>query len=151
MVFLHWVLIGAGAWFIAVALKVTGDVLFQRNVTVELRDWVTAVLSGLWATVCELGLAAIIFLVWSATVWDAVVYALGAASVEFMLLLPAAFTGGIGSKKKARDKKAPAQVMTWRNFAIERVIALVGHIASRVLVWLGVAGAGGIAALGAAF
>ncbi len=151
MVSLHWFLIGAGAWFIAVALKITGDVLFQRQVTVELRDWVTAVLSGLWATVCELGLAAIVFLMWSATVWDAVVYAVGAATVEFMLLLPAAFTGGISDKKRTKDKKSPAPVMTWRNFAIERVIALVGHIASRVLVWIGVAGTGGIAALGAAF
>ena len=151
MLLLHWFLIGAGAWFIAVALKITGDVVFQRSVTVELRDWVTAALSGVWATVCELGLAAIVFLVWSATVWDAVTYALGAATVEFMLLLPAAFTGGIGEKKKTRDKKAPAQVMTWRNFAIERVIALVGHIASRVLVWLGVAGTGGLGAVGAAF
>ena len=150
MVFLHWLLIGAGAWFIAVALKVTGDVLFQRKVTVELRDWVTAVLSGAWASLVELGLASAAFLIWSATVWDAVAYALGAAAVEFMLLLPAAFTGGISDKKQRKNAKEP-HVMTWRNFAIERVIALVGHIASRVLVWVGIAGAGGIGALGAAF
>jgi len=41
--------------------------------------------------------------------------------------------------------------MTWRNFAIERVIALAGHVGSRVLVWVGVAGAGGLGALGSAF
>ncbi|MBI1212020.1 MAG: YhfC family intramembrane metalloprotease [Alphaproteobacteria bacterium] len=153
MLFLHWVLIGGGAWFIAVALKITGDVLFQRNVTLEFRDWVTAVLSGLWATVCELGLAATVFLIWDATVWEAVAYALGAATVEFLLLLPAAFGGGIEAehKRRRKDSKAPVQVMTWRNFAIERVIALVGHIASRVLVWIGVAGSGGLAALAAAF
>ena len=150
MLFLHWVLIGAGAWFIAVALKITGDVLFQRNVTLEFRDWVTAVLSGLWASACDLGLAAIFFLVWSASVWDAIGYALGAAAVEFLLLLPAAFGGGIEPEKKRRkDSKKPVQMMTWRNFAIERVLAVIGHIANRVLVWIGVAGGGGIAAVGA--
>jgi hypothetical protein len=149
----YWFLIGAGAWFIAVALKITGDVLFHRNLTIDFHDWVTGVLSGVWATVCELGLAAIIFLIWSATVEGAVAYALGAATTEFLLLLPAAFAGGVGDgdAKKKKDKNAPAQVMTWRNFAIERLLALVGHIASRVLVWIGVAGSGGIAALGAAF
>ena len=152
MLFLHWFLIGGGAWFIAVALKITGDVLFQRNVTLDLRDWVTAVLSGVWATVCELGLAAIVFLIWSATVGDAVAYALGAAAVEFLLLLPAAFGGGLEPERKRRkDSKAPVQVMTWRNFAIERVIAVIGHIANRVLVWIGVAGGGGMAAIGAVF
>jgi hypothetical protein len=149
MLFLHWVLIGAGAWFIAVALKITGDVLFQRNVTVELRDWVAAVLSGLWATACELGLAAAVFLIRDATVWDAVAYALGAAAVEFLLLLPAAFGGLEPEHKRRKNSKAPVQMMTWRNFAIERVIAVVGHVANRVLVWIGVAGGGGIAAIGA--
>lgn len=148
---LHWLLIGAGAWFIAVALKITGDVLFQRNVTVDFHDWVTGVLSGLWASVIELGIASIAFLLWSATVWDAIGYAFGAAAVEFMLLLPAAFSGGVvADKKQRKNSKEPAPVMTWRNFAIERFIALVGHIASRVLVWIGVAGTGGIAALAAA-
>lgn len=151
MSFFYWLLIGGGAWFIAVALKITGDVLFQRNVTIDFHDWVTAVLSGLWASAVELGIASIAFLIWHATVWGAVGYALGAAAVEFMLLLPVAFSGGVGDEKKRRGSKEPASVMTWRNFAIERVLALIGHIASRVLVWIGIAGTGGIAAFAAAF
>jgi len=151
MSFFYWLLIGAGAWFVAVALKITGDVLFQRNTTVDFHDWVTGVLSGLWASVIELGLASIAFLIWCATVWDAVGYALGAAAVEFMLLLPVAFSGGVSTEKKRRGSKEPASVMTWRNFAIERVLAVIGHIASRVLVWIGVAGTGGFLAFAAAF
>src|SRR6185436_3236329 len=78
-------------------------------------------------------------------------YALGAAAVEFMLLLPVAFSAGMDDTKKRRNAKEPASVMTWRNFAIERFLAVVGHIASRVLVWIGIAGTGGIAAFAAAF
>jgi len=150
--FLHWLLIGAAAWLLGVVLKITGDVVFQRSVTVELRDWVTAVLSGIWSTLCELGIAALAFLVWEATLWDAVAFALGAAAMEFLVLLPAALAGGIDKKTgRKKDPKSSMRVMTWRNFAIERVIALAGHVGSRVLVWVGVAGAGGLGALGSAF
>lgn len=155
MVFMHWLLIGAGAWAVAVVLKISGDVAFQRGVKVELRDWVTAVLSGLWSALCELGLAALAFAVWQATFWDAVSFAFGAAAAEFLLLLPAALSGGLESetvkKKKKKEPQAPMRVMTWRNFAIERAIALVGHIGSRVLVWVGIAGTGGVGAVAAAF
>ncbi len=148
----HWLLTGAAAWAVAVALKIAGDVAFQRGVTVQLRDWVTAVLSGVWSTLCELGLAAIAFMVWPATLWDAGAFALGAASMEMLVLLPAALAGGIEKKTgKRKDPKSPMRVMTWRNFTIERVIALAGHLGSRVLVWVGVAGTGGIGAVGSAF
>jgi hypothetical protein len=148
----HWLLVGASAWFVAVILKIAGDVAFQRGVTVQLRDWVTAVLSGLWSTVCELGLAAVAFAVWHASVWDAIVFALGAAAMEMLLLLPAALAGGIEKKTGAKkEAKSPMRLMTWRNFAIERVIALAGHIGSRVLVWIGIGGTGGLGAVGAAF
>ena len=111
-------------------------------------------LSGLWSTLCELGLAALAFTLWQATLWDAVAFALGAAVMEMLLLLPAALAGGIESEKKRskkKDAKSPMRVMTWRNFTIERVIALGGHLGSRVLVWVGIAGSGGLGALGSAF
>jgi hypothetical protein len=152
MMLLSWFLLGAGAWFISVALKIGGDVAFQRNTTIDFHDWVTAVLSGLWSALCELGLAAIAFAIWRAGLWDAVAFAVGAAASEFLLLLPLAISGGLETETKRRkDAKTPAKPMTWRNFTIERVLALVGHVGSRLLLWVGVGGGGGLLASMSAF
>jgi hypothetical protein len=141
-----WFLLGAGTWALAVVLKVLADFVVVRTAKVELPDWLTAVLSGLWSSLCELGLAVGAFLIWNATFADALVLALGAALAEFVILLPAAISA---NWRKAQTK---AKVSAgWNAFFAERAAAIASHLASRALAWLGVAGAGGLAALGAAF
>jgi hypothetical protein len=143
----QWFLIGAGSWVLAVALKVLADVVVQRATTLALRDWLASILSGLWSAICELGLAALAFWIWSATLADALVVAVGAALAEFVILLPAAISANWGKKGLSKSKEAAG----WSAFFIERAVAFASHVASRALMWLGVGGAAGLKAAGAAF
>lgn len=142
-----WFLLGAGTWVLAVVLKVLADVVVQRTMTVALKDGVAALLSGLWSSVCEIGLSAFAFWYWSASFADALVMALGAGGAEFLILLPAALSTKLDKKKTAKA----AERANWNAFFAERTVAFASHLASRALAWLGVGGPGGAAALGSAF
>jgi len=139
-----WALLGAGTWVLAVVLKVLADFVVQSSTQVALRDWAASVLSGVWSSICELGLAALAFWIWSATFADALVMAVGAALAEFVVLLIPAVTA-----KKAETKAK--QTAGWNAFYSERGAAFASHLASRALMWLGVAGGGGLKAALSAF
>jgi hypothetical protein len=139
-----WALLGAGTWVLAVALKVLADFVVQSSTQIALRDWAASVLSGVWSAICELGLAALAFWIWSATFADALVMAVGAALAEFLVLLIPAITA-----KKAQSKAK--QTANWSAFYSERGTAFASHLASRALMWLGVAGGGGLKAALSAF
>lgn len=140
-----WFLLGAGSWALAVALKVLADVIVQRSTKVALKDWLAATLSGVWSSLCELGLAAFAFWFWSANFTDALVLATGAALAEFLILLPAAISAN-WNKKQAKTKTSAG----WNAFFAERSAAFANHLASRGLMWLGVGGTAGLAAIGSA-
>jgi len=141
-----WFLLGAATWALAVVLKVLADVLVRRSMTAELRDWLASLLSGLWSSLCELGLAAFAFWFWSATFADALVVATGAALAEFLILLPAPVVANWNKKPQTKAKETAG----WNAFFAERAVIFANHLASRGLVWLGVAGADGFAAIGSA-
>ncbi len=142
-----WLLLGAGSWVLAVVLKVLADFVVQRTATVALQDWVASLLSGVWSSVCEIGLAAFAFWYWSATFADALVMALGAGAAEFLILLPAALSTKLDKKKSTKAQESA----NWNAFLAERTVAFASHIAARALAWLGLGGTGGLAALGSAF
>lgn len=141
-----WLLLGAGTWALAVALKVVADVVVQRSTKVALRDWLASILSGVWSSICELGLAAFAFWFWSATFADALVMALGAALAEFVVLLIPAIQANWNTKL-SKTKEAAG----WTAFFTERAVAFASHLAARALMWLGIAGGGGFKAAASAF
>ena len=142
-----WLLLGAGTWALALVLKILADFVVQRSTTVQLKDWVASLLSGLWSSICELGTAAAAFWYWQATFADALVLALGAALAEFIVLLPAAFGADWNNKAASKAKRAHG----WNAFFAERAVTIASHLASRALLWLGIGGTGGFAAAGTAF
>lgn len=141
-----WLLLGAGTWALAVALKVVADVVVQRSTKVALRDWLASILSGVWSSICELGLAAFAFWFWSATFADALVMALGAALAEFVVLLIPAIQANWNTKL-SKTKEAAG----WTAFFTERAVAFASHLAARALMWLGITGGGGVKAAASAF
>jgi hypothetical protein len=141
-----WLLLGAGSWVLAVVLKVLADFIVQRSVTVALKDWVASVLSGLWSSFCEIGLAALAYWYWSASFADALVLATGAALAELLVLFIPAIVANTG-KKQAKYKAAA----NWSAFFGERAVAIASHIAARALAWLGIGGPAGLGALASAF
>jgi hypothetical protein len=141
-----WLLLGAGSWALAIVLKVLADFLVQRNTTFELKDWAAALLSGVWSSVCELGLCAIAFWYWQAGFADGLVAAVGAALAEFIMLLPAALQAHFNKAKTKKQDQA-----NWRAFFLERSLFITNHIATRALLWFGVMGVAGFAAAASAF
>lgn len=142
-----WLLLGAGSWVLAVVLKVLADVVVQRVGTVAFKDWVASLLSGLWSSVCEIGLSAFAFWYWSAAFADALVMALGAGAAEFLILLPAALSTKLDKKAQSKTRERA----NWNAFLAERAVAFLSHIAARALAWLGIGGTGGPVALASAF
>lgn len=142
-----WLLLGAGTWILAVALKVLADYLVQTSTQIALRDWAASVLSGLWSSFCELGLSALAFWIWSASFADALVMAVGAALGEFLVLLIPAIAANWGKKGQTKTKQA----LGWNAFFTERGVAFASHLASRALMWLGVMGGAGFKAALSAF
>jgi hypothetical protein len=140
-----WFLLGAGSWALAVTLKVAADVVVQRTAKVALRDWLAALLSGVWSSLCELGLAAFAFWYWSASFTDALVLAAGAAVAEFVML----WFGVVGANWNTKQPKTKA-ASGWNAFFAERGVAAANHLAARGLMWLGIGGTAGLAAIGSA-
>jgi hypothetical protein len=141
----YWFLLGAGSWALALLLKVSADFVVQRTAKVELRDWLAAILSGIWSSLCELGLAAFAFWYWQAELYQALIFALGVVVAEFIVLLPGVI-GANWNKKQAKTKQAA----DWRAFMAERGVAAANHLAARGLMWLGVMGGAGWSAAGSA-
>lgn len=141
-----WLLLGAGSWALAIVLKVLADFLVQRNATFELKDWAAAALSGVWSSVCELGLCASAYWYWQAGFADGLVTALGAALAEFIMLLPAVLQAHFGKSQGKRKDTA-----NWQAFFMERALFMANHLATRALLWMGVMGTAGFAAAASAF
>lgn len=140
-----WFLIGAASWAFAIILKVAADFFVQRSTSVALKDWAAAALSGVWSSVCELGLCAFAFWYWNANFAEGLVTATGAALAEFVMLLPAAISAHFGkSQGKAKDRA------NWSAFFLERALFFTNHISSRALLWMGTMGTAGFSAVAAA-
>ena len=142
----HWLLLGAGTWVLAVALKVSADLYVQRSTLPPFPVWAAAPLSGLWSATCELGLFALAIWFWSADWSQSLLAALGAAMAELIALLPALLSPRIAQAKGKGDKTAP-----WRALLIERTLIAANHLLSRTLLWTGLAGPAGMKAVVTAF
>lgn len=141
----YWLLLGAGTWILAVLLKVGADLYVQRSNLPDLRDWAAALLSGVWSSLCELGVFALLIWLWSASLTETLVAACGVALAELVALVPAILSARFGKPAGQRPK-----VPTWRAVAIERGLHAANHLSVRVLLWIGIIGAAGPKALAAA-
>jgi hypothetical protein len=142
----YWLLLGAGTWILAVVLKVTADLYVQRTNLPDLRDWAAALLSGIWSSLCELGLFVLAIWLWNAGLVETLVAALGAALAELVALLPAILSARFG-KAAGQARKIPA----WRVIALERGLHVANHLFVRTLLWIGIMGTAGPAAVATAF
>jgi hypothetical protein len=131
---------GAIAWALAVALKQSFAKLTGRISAGTLPPILRAAGSGAWSALTELGLTGILFWLLSSPLPAAAVLAvgLGAASAEVLYLV---VYGAI------RHRATPAPPPAWLEgaktsyvvqhiFLVERILAGAGHIASRALIYL---------------
>lgn len=142
----NWFLVGAASWVLALILKVLADVLVQRSSIAEFKDWTAAGLSGLWSATCELGLFALALWIWSATLSQCMVAAVGAGTAEVLMLLPSA----VSARGKGQPTKR-ANLAGWKAFLVERGLLLANHVLARALLWVAMMGSGGFRAAASVF
>lgn len=136
---------GAGLWAGAVALKrVLGSaldsVLPLSGRQADQPGWNSAALHGLLSAITELGVAALYLWNWrDATLAEVLGFGVGAACAEVIYVV------GLGFLKREADPAAldawaqAARRSLWVRFTvpIERLLAGIGHVGSRGLVWIG--------------
>ena len=130
---LKWVLLGAGAWAVAVVVTAgPGAGLWMLLEKARVSPRPKAALWGVWSAICELGAAAVVFtrVAEFPAFVDAIGFGVGAGAVEAAITMCAAAV----ARKAAEDPVTG--FMAWSG-VLERALASVGHIASRGLVWVG--------------
>ncbi len=136
-----WLGLGAIAWVIAVVLKVFlgwgVDALSERSFKSQKAK---AAIWGVWSSACELGVTAAVFLFAYPSLENAIGFGVGAGVVElFYLLLQQAVKTKTASSNQQNEATQPSKdrFMEWSG-VIERSLALIGHVSSRGLIWLGI-------------
>ncbi len=156
---LRWFLAGAGIWAAGVALKfLFAAALYEPGLAAmrsALPSWAYLTLGslhgGLFTGVFEIGGTLAAGLIWRSLAREArraVAVGIGAGALEALLLaLPLLATGvaglpGMPDRAMVLDALAETSANTWTDWLVppaERLLALLGHTGSRVLVLLTVA------------
>ncbi len=153
----RWFWAGAGIWTVGVALKFAvaiplNRVIFEKGVhAIGLKLVVGSIYSGLMTGIFEIGITLAAALVWrrlAAEPARAVAVGVGAGAFEALLLglgaaagtLAAIATGQTEVVLKSLAVIATQTPLMWLAGPAERVIAILAHTASRVLVLRAVAG-----------
>jgi hypothetical protein len=153
----RWFWAGAGLWAVGVAMKVAFAVAFNRPILAWLERHLGrgaylacgSVYIGLLTGVFEVGIVALAALVWrrmAAEARGAVAVGVGAGAVEAALLGlgviaagAVALAGRGGNAVAAMSLMTAATPLAWLTGPVERVIAILCHVAARTLALYGVA------------
>ena len=132
-----WFFIGAFALIVSVGIKLIVSTLACHSLEKWLSHKSHAMTWGFVSAFCELGLAAFVFffLLPDGSLWNVIVFGIGAGGCEAVILF--------GVVLYQKDNTSKQDVLVWHQrwtFVIERTGALLIHIGSRGLVWLGVHG-----------
>jgi uncharacterized membrane protein YhfC len=154
---LRWFWLGAGLWFVAVAIKVawaiaTNAILF---------DWLVHAVSypaylvwgglygGVQSSLCEIGLTLLAVLIWRQlgdSAERAIGIGIGAGAFEAFLIGFGLFMGVLAALNgldgtgafQLKVQQAAQTPLAWLAPVVERVLAILCHASSRALVLLGV-------------
>ncbi len=129
---LSWIAIGAALWAGSDVFKIVAGLLINFSFSEKGRATKGfAALWGAWSALCELGAVAAFFLIASrpATVGNVIGLGIGAGSIEvtFVCFTPL--------QSRAVPSEMPSDWLLRWSGVVERSITLVGHTASRGLVW----------------
>ena len=129
--------LGAAAWAVAVVLKFPAASLLNIFIGKHSRPAVIAALYGIMSAVAELGAAAACFSLLSPglSLTDVIAFGVGASCIEISLVL----SGGVRPGPEVRSawiSGARRSACVRHMMFIERLTTLLGHVASRGLVYL---------------
>lgn len=133
-----WFLLGAVTWAVSVGIKIAFSGLLEfwiLGTHGHVSKKFLALLQGLLSAFTELGAVALVFIyiLSEGGLFHVVAFGAGAGIIEALILL--------GMTLFSKEEK-PADLPWYQQwtFVIERFSALLGHIGSRGLVWLGISG-----------
>ena len=137
-----YLLVGAVGWAVAVALKRLGARLVRQSIDLPQPASRQATVGGVWSALTELGVAILIFLLSGPlSQLQVVAFGLGAACAEILYLgVIQAIRRRTASRPPPSDwiEGARSSYLVRHMFFVERMLASVGHIAARALVYIGV-------------
>jgi hypothetical protein len=141
---LLWLGAGALVWGLSVEIKFLLADLWEIAAGERLPHAMRAAVHGLLSAACELGAAAAA-LKWvlpMGTAWHATAFGVGAGQVESCVLFSVGFWQAASTAPAQTDVPGASSsaVVPWHvrgTFVVERASALLGHVGSRGLVWLG--------------
>ncbi|MCI0335742.1 MAG: YhfC family intramembrane metalloprotease [Planctomycetes bacterium] len=154
----RWFWLGAGLWFVAVAVKVVLAILTHEAVVAYLKERLSyyalltlgGLYGGLLSSVCEIGLTLLAVLLWRQLGRDAdraIGIGVGAGAFEAFLLgcgmlvgALAAMAGieGTAPLRQELEHSATSTPVVWLAPIAERIMAILCHACTRALVILGV-------------
>ena len=136
-------LAGAVVWAVSVAVKHPLAYALSRMVAARISAGGTAAAQGFLSGVCELSAAALYFIFRPELSWtDAIAFGLGAGCAEIIYILVLGIMEGIRGRDPDADTAwlaaAECSLCVRYSVPLERFLALIGHTASRGLVYIGV-------------
>jgi membrane protein YdbS with pleckstrin-like domain len=131
----RWFGLGIASWALALCAKLTLNIGLFFGVPAGWPATAHGALAGLVSAVCELGLAALFLRRRALSAANVLAFGAGIGSIEvFFTLGLGAFAAIATGADATPDPMPPAAV--WLFFLLERAITLVGHVSSRVLVYV---------------
>lgn len=135
----RWAVLGGVCWVVGVVAKVpVGGVVEVLLTRCRAPAWLLSGAAGVNSALAELGVTALAWWIWRMPggVGEAVAVGIGAGAMELVAVV---VTGLAAGEENANGAAGRSERFSWSS-VLERLLALVGHAASRGLVWVAVAG-----------
>ena len=131
----RWFALGIASWALALCAKLALGIPLYYGGAEELPAAAQGVLGGLVSAVCELGMAALFLRRRTLSAANVLAFGAGIGSFEVFFILGSAVVAAIWTEADAPSGSMPVAA-AWLFFLLERAITLVGHVSSRVLVYV---------------
>ena len=143
------IIAGAGVWAVSVAIKHPLALLLSRLMGSRMALPGRSVAQGMLSAICELSAAGLYFLLRPPSGWNNVVaFGIGAGCIEVVYVLVLGIVEGIRGRDPDLDAAwlagAKCSLCVRYSVPLERLLALIGHTASRGLVYAGVSAYSGL-------
>jgi len=131
----RWFALGIASWALALCAKLALGIPLYFGGAEELPAAAQGVLGGLVSAVCELGMAALFLRRRTLSAANVLAFGAGIGSFEVLFLLGSAAVASIWMEADAPTGSMPVAAALLF-FLLERAITLVGHVSSRVLLYV---------------
>jgi hypothetical protein len=132
----QWFGLGIASWVLALVGKIGLDAAVGGMGLHEQPPWAQGVWGGLNSAGWELGMAVLFLHGRRLSTANVLAFGTGIGAFEVLFLGGLGLLEGLGTEENVTA--GPTGVLVWLNFMVERGLTLIGHVASRVLIYVAV-------------